>query len=484
MGPVHAQATPPRRRLAVLLAAVAAVWAGAAAAGIPVRASTGARVTADEPQYLLTALSLAQDRSLDVSDEIAEGAYLPFHEVPLLQQSRPLPGGRLVSPHDPLLPALLAAPTALWGWAGAKATLGLVAGVLGATLLWTAVRRFGAAPLPAALVVGLFGASPPLAVYGSQVYPELPAALAVATAVAAVTGPLRRGSLAALAGAVVALPWLSVKYAPVAAALAAVALVRLARSGRGRAAVGMLAFLGAAGVVFLAAHRAWYGGWTPYAVGSHFTGGELTVAGQDPDYLGRAIRLVALLTDHGFGLAGWQPAWLLAAPALGCLARRRPAGWAALMFPFAAGWLTATFVALTMHGWWWPGRQTVVVLPALVLAIAWWAGAPGAGATGAHLLVAVSLGCVGVVNHAWVVTDGLAGRINWVVLFQHTTSPAYRLARRLLPDYRNLGAGGWALHAAWTAALALGVVAGWRGARESPGTRRHDTVKPARIPSR
>src|SRR4029450_3506110 len=42
--------------------------------------------------------------------------------------------------------------------------------------------------------------------------------------------------------------------------------------------------------------------------------------------------------------------------------------------PRAAGWTTATWMALTMHGWWWPGRQVVVVAPCLVLAIAWWAG--------------------------------------------------------------------------------------------------------------
>jgi NADPH-dependent 2,4-dienoyl-CoA reductase/sulfur reductase-like enzyme len=37
-------------------------------------------------------------------------------------------------------------------------------------------------------------------------------------------------------------------------------------------------------------------------------------------------------------------------------------------------WATATWVALTMHGWWWPGRQVVVVVPCVVLAVAWWAG--------------------------------------------------------------------------------------------------------------
>jgi hypothetical protein len=442
---------------------VGAVWALAAAAGIPVRASGAARVTGDEPQYLLTALSLARDRSLDVSDEIAARAYEPFHEVTILQQSRPLAGGRMVSPHDPLLPALIALPTAAWGWAGAKGTLAVLAGALGALLLWTAVRRFGSAPGVAVLVVGVFGASAPMAVYGSQVYPELPAALAVAAAIAALCGPLRRGGLTALVLAVVALPWLSIKYVPVAAALVVVGLFRLWRAGRLRTALGVSGCLALAGVAFLAAHRAWYGGWTPYAVGSHFSAGEFTAVGNHPDYAGRSTRLVGLLVDRGFGLAAWQPAWLLAVPALAALVRRRPAGWDAVALPFAAGWLTATFVALTMHGWWWPGRQTVVVLPALVLAVAWWAGSPGAAPRRLRLLLTGVLGGLGVVNFAWVVADGWAQRINWAVEFLRTTSPVYRATRLFMPDYRELGAGGWVLHGAWTAVVLLGAAAGWRG---------------------
>jgi hypothetical protein len=54
-----------------------------------------------------------------------------------------------------------------------------MAGLLAALLVWTAVRRLGT-PLPAAvLVIGAFSLSPPLAVYATQLYPELPAALLI-----------------------------------------------------------------------------------------------------------------------------------------------------------------------------------------------------------------------------------------------------------------------------------------------------------------
>jgi hypothetical protein len=443
------------------MAAVALVAFAAAAAGIGARASYGAQTTADEPHYLLTALSLAQDGDLDVSDEFARRAYRPFHEIDLAPQAEPMAGGALVEPHDPLLPAILAVPVAVGGWVGAKIALALVAGALAALTLWVAVRRFGVPVVPAAAVVGVLAASAPLAAYGSQVYPEIVAALAVAAAIAALTGPLGRGGLAALAVAVVALPWLSVKYAPVAAVLAAIAVWRLARAGRPRAAAALTGGLAVAALAFLGAHEALYGGLTPYAAGSHFVDGELTVVGSDPDYLGRGRRLVGLLVDRDFGLAAWQPAWLLAVPAVGALAVRRPRGTPALLLPLAAGWLVAVFVALTMQGWWFPGRQVVVVLPAAAVAVAWWAREGGR-----RLAWAVALGAVGVIAQGWVVVEGIAGRIAWVVDLQDTANPIYRAWRQVLPDYLDVSAATWVLHWAWAAALVAVAVVSARRERE------------------
>ena len=135
-------------------------------------------------------------------------------------------------------------------------------------------------------------------------------------AIALLTGGRRRAALVGFGLAVTALPWLGVKYAPVAVALVVVAVGTLLGERRLRAAVSLVALLGLAGVAYLGAHRLLYGGWTVYATGDHFTGGELTVMGRDPDYLGRTQRLGGLLLDRGFGLAAWMPAYLLAVPAL------------------------------------------------------------------------------------------------------------------------------------------------------------------------
>ena len=451
-----ARMTPLRWAMAL----VAVLAFAAAAAGIGSRASYAAQTTADEPHYLLTALSLADDGDLDVGDEFAAQEYRPFHEIALAPQARPRADGSLIEPHDPLLPAVLALPAAAGGWVLAKLTLAAVAAALAALLVWIAVRRFAVPVVAGSAVVGVFALSPPLASYGSQVYPELPAALAVAAAIAALTGPLRRGGLATLAVVVVALPWLSVKYAPVAAVLALVGLWLLAREGRRRVALALAGGLAAAGVAYLVGHQVLYGGVTPYAAGSHFVDGELTVVGSDPDYFGRSRRLVGLLVDRDFGLAAWQPAWLLIVPAIAVLLARRPRGWQSLALPLGAGWLVATFVALTMQGWWFPGRQVVVVLPAAVLAIAWWARGGGA-----RLAATLALGAVGVVAHAWVTTEGALGRIAWVVDLQSTSDPLYRAWTAVLPDYLVENAATWPLHWAWTALLVAAAALAVRGER-------------------
>ena len=434
-------------RVMVLVGVLAFV---AAAAGILVPATHTTRTTADEPQYLLTAISLAEDRDLDIADELADGRWRSFHALALPEQTERLADGRRLSPHDPLLPLLLAGPVAAGGWVGAKLAMAAVAGLLAALLVWTAVRRLGVPLATATLATVLLACSPPLAVYGSQIYPELPAALAVLAAAAALTSAAPPGGPATLVTgvAVAALPWLGVKYVPVAAAIAVVVCWRLSRAGQARRALALVGSLALAGVAFLVLHRWWYGGWTPYAAGDHFVGGELSVVGTEPDYLGRSRRLLGLLVDRGFGLAAWQPAWLLAVPAVAALARRRPPGWGALALPLAAGWLVATFVALTMHGWWFAGRQVVVVLPLAALAVAWWTGRDRRR----RLLLAVA-GGFGVVAFGWLVAEGAAGRVTWAVDFAATANPLYRAWRLALPDYLAMSWWTWVLHGAWLVTL-------------------------------
>ena len=448
--------------------AVGLVGVAAALPGVWVRATYGAQTSADEPHYLLTAISLAEDQDLNLSDEFTEERYRPFHEIRLTPQGAEVGDERIVSPHDPLLPAFLAAPWRLGGWQGAKIALALVNGAVGALLVWTAVRRFGARVGTAGLIAGLFVATAPLAAYGTQVYPELPAAFAALAAVGAATGPARARSAAVVVTAIVVLPWLAIKYTPVAIVLAGYALVRWWRGGARRLAIGAAGALAIAGVAYLVAHLAWYGGVTPYAVSDFFSerGGEFSAVGTSPDAWGRSRRLIGLLVDEQFGLASWQPAWLLMIPAIAALARRRPDGWLAVVLPLGAGWLTATFVALTMHGWWFPGRQVVVVLPLAVLAVVWLAerGAVWWWST-------VASGALGVFIWVWLLGEGLQERLTLIVDFASTSNPVHRAWQVALPDYLDVTTTTWMLHGMWIAIAVLLATAGWRSSNRGSGGR-------------
>lgn len=460
--------------MALATAVVAALAFVATAVGIAGPATYGAIVSGDEPQYLLTAMSLGEDGGLDISDEIADERFRPFHEVDLLSQSLERPDGTRVSPHDPLLPALLAVPMLLGGWIGAKLALALLGAALAALMLWTAVRRFAVPLRPAAIVVGIFACSAPLVVYGQQVYPEVPAAVATLAAVAALTGRLGRSGLVILCVAVLVLPWLAVKYVPVAAALALIGLIRLWRSGTGRRQAAVLAgVLAVAGAGYVAAHLAWYGGLTVYAAGDFFAdnGGQVSVLGTEPNYPGRAQRLLGLLVGRTFGVVAWQPAWLLAVPAAAALIRRRPAGWLELGVPLVVAWLMATFAAATMQGWWFPGRQIVIVLPLAVIAIAWWVGvAPSTSrAHVRRLLLTVGLGALGVWSYAWLAAQAAVRELTWIVDFFETADPWYRFWRHALPDYLDVTATTWVLHAVWLAVVAVAAAWGWRSAATRQG---------------
>ena len=448
------------------MAAVALVVFVVGVAGVGARATYGAATTADEPQYLLTALSIFEDGDLDIADERYSGAYREFHEATLPVQTALGDDGSRVSPHNPLLPAILALPMGLGGFVAAKVTMVAVAAGLAALLVWIGVERLRLPVAVVAPLVVVFSISPPLAVYASQIYPELPAALAVAAAIAALTGSPSRSTTIVWMASVVALPWLAVKYVPVAGVLAVAGLVWLPTAWRRSSAL----ILAGAALAYVAFDLAVYGGLTPYASGDHFAAiGEFGAVGASPDYAARSQRLLGLLVDRGFGLASWQPAYLLAVPAVAWVALRRE-GPERILLPsvVATGWLVATFVAQTMHGWWWPGRQVVVILPAVVLAVAAWAH----HTSRAPLVVA--LGSVGIVSFGYLAYEATVGRIALVVDFIDVGDPIHRLWSMALPDYLTPTPRTWILHGVWIVALAAIT---WWGCRDRELVALNKTVR-------
>jgi hypothetical protein len=113
----------------------------------------------------------------------------------------------------------------------------------------------------------------------------------------------------------------------------------------------------------------------------------------------------------------------------------------------------ATFVAITMMGWWFPGRTMMTILPLFPVAIVEVVRRVG------------PLGRVGVVvAGAWSALTtallALAGHRGEVVLavdpFSMSAAP-FRLAGTLFPDYRGWGSHTWTFTAAWLVAAALAV---------------------------
>jgi hypothetical protein len=312
------------------------------------------------------------------------------------------------------------------------------------------------------------GCSPPLVVYGTQVYPELPGALAAILAFAAITTSRpRAASTAGAVIAIVAMPWLSVKYAPVAAVLGVGLFVSLWRARQRSLMFGAVAAFAGSAVAFAVVHIALYGGLTPYAAGTHF-GDELSVMGDDPVAFGRFQRVTGLLVDRDFGLAAWQPLFLLTMPAVGVwLVRARGTERWLLASAIGAGWATAAFAALTMHGWWWPGRQTIVVLPLCVVAIV----SLVASWSDRAQKVALAVGLFGPWSFGWVVGGVLAGRHTLIVDFDRSADPVGWVWRHLLPDLRADTVAHDALHVVWAAVLVASVVVMARRARESAGVR-------------
>jgi len=444
--------------VAVTRWAIICFFAGVTAGfvGIDARATYGARVSADEPQYLLTAISLGEDFNLDISDELEAQRYLPFHEIRVDQQTIDMNSeGQRISPHDPLLPLVLAGPMRLGGWVAAKATLAVMLGLVAAITHRLASRRFGVDPRIAGLVVIAFFVSSPLAAYGSQIYPATLAALCVVVATMGTTGVLQGGRTALAVLAVLALPWLSVKYVPLASVFAVALLVRHLSAAHIRKLAAIVGVFAVASITYAVVHRQIWGGWTVYSSGDHFVDGEFLVVGNNPNYIARSNRLVGLLVDRYFGIAAWAPAYLLAPAGLTALfLHRKRRKWfsssdsTVLLSAIAVCWAVATWVALTMHGWWWPGRQIVPVLPLVVIGIA--------------VLVErfrfllwpmMAAGLWGLVNWVWIATEASTDRRALIVDHEDTANPLFQLWSRLLPDHRIDALADQLMTLAWVAVL-------------------------------
>jgi hypothetical protein len=325
----------------------------------------------DEPHYLMITQSLLYDGDLDIQNNFDQAQYRDFYAGPL-----PRPdvitrgaGGEAYSIHAPGTAVLVLPAFAAWGYAGAKATMLLLAAVAGA-LIWIAARASAASASAAWFASAAIVGSATFLLQSGMIFPDLPGA-AAAAAGAWLLAHLGRGrpvatqTLVAVSGALSALPWLHTRFAVLAGAIGLLVVAGLwrlpgaDRKSRARRLAAFLAVPAVSAVAWLSFFHALYGTINP-------------AAPYGPDSGGGSWRfvpggLLALLLDGQYGLLVYTP--ILGAAILGARSGQRSV-------LVAAG---AYLAIVTTYWMWWgglpstPARFATAALPlaAAPLAAAW-----------------------------------------------------------------------------------------------------------------
>ncbi len=294
----------------------------------------------DEPFHLMLMGSMAEDHDLDVSDNLA------LEERP--QNALYAPGWPLF--HSPALGLLLLPGYVLTGRTGALVLLALMGGAV-ALLVARRARELGVGETKVRLLVLAMAATYPLATFATQIWPELPGALAVAGLLVLAARPRggRLGAAAVAVAAAVVKTRLALLTFPV---LAAIWLRR-------NKALGAVLMVGAVAVVSGV-------GWLTMG---HPFGPYRRIRHVFPTDPALAVRAAAgLIFDAAGGLVFTAPLWVAFAAGAAILWRRGGTGERALL----AG-CGLTVAALLSSSEWYgggapPARYLVAMLPAFVLA--------------------------------------------------------------------------------------------------------------------
>jgi hypothetical protein len=366
-----AAAHPMRQAAAAGIAAT--LWLGGVAAAVAPFSLTG-----DAPHYLTIARSLVADGDLDLRDDYDRRDYADFYPGSLEpRHTNPGPWGEQYSFHG-LGAAVLVAPAfAWWGVAGATATI--VAVMAGASaLVWLAAWHLIGDALAAWVGWAALVLSAPYSLHAAAIYPDGPAAAAVAAALWLLVR-VRHGTptplwqLAAGSVGLAALPWLHARLALPAGVfgLAIVATIWRRQPDRTTRLAWFLMIPAISCAAWVASAQVMFGTWNPAAAIL-----QRTAPGGWSD-MGRG--LLGLAADHQYGVLPAAPVFAAAAGAAVGFTRAFPI--------IGLATVVATLGVLIMSSFWvwWggdsaPARFLTVILPALAIWLAHlWSRAAGGG---------------------------------------------------------------------------------------------------------
>ena len=340
----------------------------------------------DEPHYLLISTSVLRDGDVDLANDYAEERHLPFYPGPLTPRHVVLSAsGHEYSFHGHGV-ALLTLPAFAFGNVDAVRLTFLSISAFGIAALWTAGRMASASwSAPATAVAALLSATPFMA-QSSAIYPDGPGAAIVSFALLT-TLRLERGMpvsatwLAATGATLALLPWLHLRFSPLAAAFGVAVLWLLRRTpDRGSNALVFLTAPVISATLLFASTWVMFETFDPTAPFRQKASGSLADA---------PTGILGLFADHEYGLLPYAPALVFAAGGVRGLIRQFPITAVAGLVSIVATVLTgASFV-------WWggtssPARFLVPILPVLALCLAiWWSRATAWSKTAASAAIGV-----------------------------------------------------------------------------------------------
>lgn len=320
----------------------------------------------DEPHYLLIMQSMVRDRDLELTNDY-DGAYEDLYAGRLPDRHIVQVGNAQRPIRDLGLPLLGALPFAL---ARRTGVLVLMC-VLGAVFAWRSyalLRSLAFGRDAALLAAGSTALLHPLFTYTTQVYPDLPAALAVLLAAEAVAAPLSPRRVAFASALCGALAWLTLRADFIGVGMGLVLLVQALRARR--LALVLAAIIPGALVVaaYAAVGGTMFGIWLPSA-GYVVIREQQVVVAYTP-----WIGIPGLLFDRTFGLLSHAPLAALAAVGLVPLWHRARALGSVALAALAAGWLLEVAYIGMVQYWWADGspssRYLLASLPLLLCAAA------------------------------------------------------------------------------------------------------------------